>query len=147
MQVDWGLELSMAIRAVYAAILGALVGLERQLHEHPAGVRTYGAVSLGACIFGLVSAHIAGAADPSRIAAQVVTGIGFLCAGIIMRDAGRTSGLTTAATVWATAAVGLATAYSMFVLATLTALIIFVLLVVHHLPGWPGSGLNRHDDQ
>jgi putative Mg2+ transporter-C (MgtC) family protein len=144
LQLDWTLELSMAGHALYATLLGALVGLERQFHSSSAGMRTYGAVSLGACAFGLVSQHVAGAPDPTRIAAQVVSGIGFLGAGIILRDAGRTTGLTTAATIWATAAVGLATAFSMFVLATLTAVVTFLLLAMHHLPGWPQP---RHDGQ
>jgi putative Mg2+ transporter-C (MgtC) family protein len=127
----------MAARALYAAFLGALVGLERHLHGITAGVRTYAAVSLGACAFGLVSLHaVPAAADPTRIASAVVAGIGFLGAGIIIRDAGRTTGLTTAATIWATAAVGLATAFKMYLLAALTAVLIFLLLALHHLPGW-----------
>jgi putative Mg2+ transporter-C (MgtC) family protein len=134
----------MAARALYAALLGALVGLERQLHSSSAGMRTYGAVSLGACAFGLVSQHAAGAPDPTRIAAQVVSGIGFLSAGIILRDVGRTTGLTTAATVWATAAIGLASAFGMFVLAALVAVVTSLLLAMHHLPSWPRP---RHDDQ
>ena len=95
--MDWQLELLMAGRAILAAILGAVVGLEREWHSHEAGIRTYGAVSLGACLFGLVSSHVSDTADPARIAAQVVTGIGFLGAGVIIRDAGRVTGLTTAA--------------------------------------------------
>ena len=129
---DWGLELTMAGRAIYATLLGALVGLERQLHGHDAGLRTYGAVSLGACLFALVSSHIPGA-DPTRIAANIVTGVGFLGAGLLLRAEGRTTGLTTAATLWAVAAVGTAVAFSMYVLATLAALLILGLLAVHHV--------------
>ena len=136
LQVDWALEVSMAGSAFYAAFLGCLIGLERQFHNREAGIRTYGAVALGACIFGLVSLHVPGSPDPTRIAAQVVSGIGFLGAGIILRDKGQTTGLTTAATIWATASVGLAVAYSMFILATLTAMLIFLLLFLHHLPWW-----------
>jgi putative Mg2+ transporter-C (MgtC) family protein len=136
-QADWQLEASMAARVLYATFLGALVGLERHMHGITAGVRTYAAVCLGACAFGLVSLHaVSGPADPTRIASAVVAGIGFLGAGIIMRDGARTIGLTTAATVWATAAVGLAIAFEMYVLATLTAALIFLLLGLHHLPGW-----------
>lgn len=75
-------------------------------------------------------------ADPTRIAANVVTGVGFLGAGVILRDRGRTVGLTTAATLWATAAVGLALAFGMYVIGTLCAVTIFALLAVHDLPGW-----------
>ncbi len=136
MQIDWAVESTMALRALYAAFLGAFVGWERQLHGHAAGIRTYGAVSLGACVFTLVSNHVIAAPDPTRIAAQVVSGIGFLGAGIIIRDAGQTTGLTTAATVWATAAVGMAVAYNMFVLATLTSLLLFLVLILDHVPAW-----------
>lgn len=136
LEFDWALEAMMAGRALYATILGALVGLERQLHGRSAGIRTYGAVSLGACAFGLVSQHIIDAPDPTRIAAQVVSGIGFIGAGLILRDRGGITGLTTAATIWAVASVGLATAFGMYVLATLTAGLIFLLLLAHHIPGW-----------
>lgn len=134
--MDWSAEGLMALRAIVAALLGAIVGWEREQHGREAGVRTYAAVSLGACIFGLVSAHVTGASDPTRIAAGVVTGVGFLGAGVILREQGRISGLTTAATIWATASVGLAIAYGMYLLGLLTALIIFGLLALHHLPAW-----------
>lgn len=126
----------MAASTIYAALLGCLIGLERQLHQREAGIRTYGAVSLGACVFGLVSIHAVGVVDTTRIAAQVVSGIGFVGAGIILRDRGKTTGLTTAATIWATASVGMAVAFGMFILATLTALIMLLLLAANHLPGW-----------
>lgn len=134
--MDWNAEALMALRALIAALLGAVVGWERERHGREAGVRTYAAVSLGACVFGLVSAHVTGASDPTRIAAGVVTGVGFLGAGVIMREQGRVAGLTTAATVWATAGVGLAVAYGMYMLGALTAAIIFGLLALHHLPAW-----------
>lgn len=142
-EFDWAQESILAVRALYATLLGALVGLERQFHGRSAGIRTYGAVSLGACAFGLVSQHITGAPDPTRIAAQVVSGIGFIGAGLILRDKGNISGLTTAATIWAVAAVGLATAFGMYVLATLTAALIFLLLAFHHLPGWDKFGVSQ----
>ncbi|HJT70782.1 MAG TPA: MgtC/SapB family protein [Terriglobales bacterium] len=131
--MDWKLEMLMAARAVAAAFLGALIGWDRERHGHEAGVRTYAAVALGACVFGLVSSHVKGTYDSTRIAAQVVTGIGFLGAGVIIRDKGRTFGLTTAATLWSSAAVGLAMAFGMYVLATLTAVLLAALLWAHHL--------------
>lgn len=134
--MDWNVEALMAWRALMAALLGAFIGWEREQHGREAGVRTYAAVSLGACVFGLVSAHVTGATDPTRIAAGVVTGVGFLGAGVIMREQGRIAGLTTAATIWATASVGLAVAYGMYLLSALTAAIIFGLLALHHLPAW-----------
>ena len=134
--MDWEIEALMALRALMAALLGALIGWEREQHGREAGVRTYAEVSLGACVFGLVSAHVISASDPTRIAAGVVTGVGFLGAGVILREQGRVAGLTTAATIWATASVGLAIAYGMYLLGVLTTLIIFVLLALHHLPAW-----------
>ncbi|MBA3074959.1 MAG: MgtC/SapB family protein [Anaerolineae bacterium] len=134
--MDWNLEILMAGRAIIATILGAFIGWEREKHGREAGVRTYAAVAAGSCVFGLISSHVSGSADPSRIAAQVVTGVGFLGAGVILREKGRITGLTTAATLWATAAVGLAIAYGMYILGSLAAFIVFALLVVHHFPGW-----------
>lgn len=134
--MDWRLEALMAGRAVLAAVLGGLVGWDRERHGHDAGVRTYAAVALGACIFSLVSSHVEGATDPTRIAAQVVTGIGFLGAGVILRERGRVLGLTTAATLWSTAAVGLAVGYGMYVLGTLTAAILVLLITLHHSRVW-----------
>lgn len=92
------------------------------------------AISIGACAFSLTSIHVGG--DPSRIAAQVVTGIGFIGAGVIFQGKGGIAGLTTAATLWATAAVGMASAFGMYVLAILTGGLIFATLALHHLPGW-----------
>ncbi|MGH8103731.1 MAG: MgtC/SapB family protein [bacterium] len=130
--MEMGVEAWMVGRALLAGVLGALVGWEREAHGREAGVRTYAAVTMGSCIFGLVSAHVAGA-DPTRISAQVVTGIGFLCAGVIVREQGRITGLTTAATIWAMSAVGLAIAYDLYILGVVTALIMYGLLSVHHL--------------
>lgn len=134
--MDWKTELMMAGQAILAAFLGGLIGWEREQHGREAGIRTYAAVCLGACVFGLVSSHVPGLGDKTRIAAQVVSGVGFLGAGVILRDQGRVTGLTTAGTLWATAAVGLAVAFSMYALGILTALIIFGLLALHHCPGW-----------
>ena len=141
--MDWNLELLFAVRAIIAALLGAIVGWERETHGSYAGVRTYAAVSLGACVFGLISSHVSASADPTRIAAQVVTGIGFLGAGVILREQGRITGLTTAATLWAIASVGLGIAFGMYILSVLATLIVFGLLSAHHLPWW--SRLKKDD--
>ena len=99
----WQFEATLAGRAIVATLLGGVVGWERERSGHEAGVRTCAAVALGSCVFGLLSRHTAPGADPTRIAAQIVTGIGFLGAGIILHDRGHVKGLTTAATVcdWA----------------------------------------------
>lgn len=133
--MDWQLESLYAIRAVVAAVLGGFIGWERGWHGREAGMRTYASVALGSCVFALISSHIPGA-EPSRLAANIVTGVGFLGAGIILRERGRTVGLTTAATIWSTAAVGTAVGFGMYLLATLTSLIVFGILALHHLPGW-----------
>ena len=143
--MDWKLELMFAVRAVLAALLGGFIGWEREWHGREAGIRTYASVALGSCVFALISSHIPGA-EPSRLAANIVTGVGFLGAGIILRDKGRTVGLTTAATVWSTAAVGTAVGFGMYLLAMLTALIVFGVLAAHHLPFWTKLSGTRGDN-
>jgi putative Mg2+ transporter-C (MgtC) family protein len=101
--VDWVILVQIAV----AAGLGAAVGLERELGAQPAGLRTHMLVCLGSAIFTLAGVGLAGS-DPTRIAAQVVTGIGFLGGGAILREGATVRGLTTAASLWLTAAIGLA---------------------------------------
>lgn len=97
-------------RLLTAALLGALLGFEREIRQKSAGLRTNILIAVGAALFTLMSYEIAadGGADPGRLAAQIVTGIGFLGAGAIMRTDSGVQGLTTAATVWVNAAVGVA---------------------------------------
>lgn len=133
--MDWKMELIFSGRILFAALLGALIGWDRERQGSDAGVRTCMAISIGSCAFSLVSWHVA-PEDPARIAAQVVTGIGFLGAGVILQVQGRIAGLTTAATLWATAAIGMASAFGMYVLAALTTGLIYGMLVLHHMPGW-----------
>ena len=121
----WHQDALLALRVLIAAVLGGMVGWQREHMGIEAGVRTFAAVSLGACTFGLVSQIYSG---DTRIAAQVVTGIGFLGAGVIVRGRGHVHGLTTAAALWATASVGLAVAYNRLVLGLLVAIILFILL-------------------
>jgi putative Mg2+ transporter-C (MgtC) family protein len=123
--VDVGLQLELSGRLVLAAILGAAIGLERELHDHPAGMRTHLLVSLGSAMFAVISAY--GYAsffaanptaqdNPQRIAAQIVSGIGFLGAGAIIQAGRWVRGLTTAASLWATAAIGLAVGSGEYIL-------------------------------
>ncbi len=99
----------VVLRLMSALLLGMLMGVEREVHGRPAGLRTHGLVSIGSALFTLISIGMLGQrADPGRIAAGVVTGIGFLGAGTIMRYGFSVYGLTTAASIWAAAAVGMA---------------------------------------
>jgi putative Mg2+ transporter-C (MgtC) family protein len=134
--IDFQTDFAVISRIIIAFLLGGLIGWERERHGISAGIRTYGAICLGSCVFGIVSLSVAGA-DPSRIAAQVVTGIGFLGGGLIFRQGDNyVSGLTTAATLWATAAVGLAVALGMYLISMLTSLLIFALLFLPRLKWW-----------
>ena len=145
--MDWQLEMLMVMRTLLAALLGALIGWERERHGQDAGIRTYAAVALGASSFGLISLHATSANQiDTRIAAQVVSGIGFIGAGLIMREHGRATGLTTAATLWTTAAVGLSMAFGMYIVSTLTAVITFSILAAHHLPGW-NKLIKKHEHE
>src|SRR5947209_18988520 len=109
----------VALRILVALLLGAAIGLEREVSHQPAGLRTHIAVALGAALFGVISMHGFDAyaqdrnsnnyqIDVTRIASQVVVGIGFLGGGTILKHEGSIRGLTTAASLWVTAAVGLA---------------------------------------
>lgn len=108
-------ETQIMIRLALSVILGGLIGLERQMHRRSAGLRTHILVSLGSCLIMLTSLYVFDIyknqvpLDPARIAAGVITGIGFLGAGAIIQDRESVKGLTTAASLWVVAAIGLAT--------------------------------------
>jgi len=122
--------LDVFIRILVAAALGGAVGLEREIREHTAGFRTHILVSVGAAAFTLASSYgLEGTDfDPNRISAQVVTGIGFLGAGAIIRYGVSVRGLTTAASLWTVAAVGLLTAQGYFSAALITTALVIVSL-------------------
>lgn len=133
-------EKTIALRLALAALLGGALGLEREVRGQDAGLRTHILVSLGACCFTLASIFIevplsaAGTPDGtrgdiSRIASQVVVGIGFLGAGVILRHGGQVKGLTTAANLWLTASVGLAAGLGFYLAAATTMAIALVALV------------------
>jgi putative Mg2+ transporter-C (MgtC) family protein len=124
-------------RLLTAALLGSVLGFERELRQKSAGLRTNILIAIGSALFTLMSYELAGeaqGADPGRLAAQIVTGIGFLGAGAIMRTDSGVHGLTTAATVWVNAAVGVAAGGGEFHLAFIaTAVTVVVLLMLHPL--------------
>lgn len=128
-------DLEMIMRIIIAFLLGAMIGWEREKHGISAGIRTYGAICLGACVYGVLSISIANA-DPSRIAAQVATGVGFLCGGVIFRQGDYVTGLTTAATLWATSALGLAVSFGLYLMSSVTMILIFLLLYLPRLKWW-----------
>ena len=110
-------DLELLARLILAAVLGGAIGAERELNDQPAGLRTHMLLTTGACLFTLISAYGFGrGTDPSRIAAQIVTGIGFLGGGAIVRDGLTVKGVTTAASIWATASVGVAIGAGSYVL-------------------------------
>jgi len=111
------------IRICCAVAFGFLIGLERHLTGHVAGIRTNILVSMGACLFALYS-QLIGAPDASRMAAQVVTGIGFLCSGIIFKEGLNIRGLNTAATIWCTAAIGVLCSSGLLLYAVTAAIIL-----------------------
>jgi len=118
------------LRLLVALILGAVVGLERERQERAAGLRTVTMVSLGSCLFTIVGAYGFPNTDPSRVAAQIVTGIGFLGAGTIFLRKDLVRGLTTAATIWTVAAIGMAAGTSQYIVAFFTTLLILSVLMV-----------------
>jgi len=112
-------DLELLARLLLAAVLGGAIGAERELNDQPAGLRTHMLLTIGACLFTLISAYgFGGGTDPSRIAAQIVTGIGFLGGGAIVRHGLTVKGVTTAASIWATASVGVAIGAGSYVLGT-----------------------------
>ena len=140
---DVTLQLDLAVRMLIAAALGAAIGLEREIHEHPAGMRTHLLVSLGSAIFTVLSIYgfegvgqgnVSPTVDPTRIAAQVVSGIGFLGAGAILKYGTSIRGLTTAASLWTAAAIGMAAGAGEWLIAAVgTFIVVFSL--------WPLNAL------
>jgi len=129
-----GTELTIVLRLLLAAALGAAIGYQRERAGKPAGLRTHVLICLGAALFTIASIYGFGpASDPSRVAAGVLVGVGFLGAGVIMRTGeGIVAGLTTAATMWAVAGIGLASGAGLYVAsAVATALMLIVLYLPH----------------
>ena len=124
------------LRLTVAALLGAAIGIERDLRKRPAGIRTSLFVSLGAALFTILSGVVAqrlGDSGSTRIASNIVQGVGFLGAGAILRDGGSIVGMTTAATIWVEAAIGMSAGAGLYAVAEFsTALVLFALVVL----GW-----------
>ncbi len=127
-------DAEIIMRLVLSVILSGLIGLERQIHRRTAGLRTHILVSLGSCLIMLTSLYIFAIyknevpLDPARIAAGVITGIGFLGAGAIIRDREGVKGLTTAASLWVVAGIGLATGCGFYTAALFTTVLALLTL-------------------
>lgn len=116
------------VRLMLAVFLAGIVGWERERRGRPAGFRTYIMVGLGSAMFTLVSLYAFPGSDPARVAAQVVTGVGFLGAGTILQRQTDVHGLTTAAGLWAVAAIAMAAAAGLYLVATVGALLAVLIL-------------------
>lgn len=117
---------------VLAVVLGALIGLERQLRKHPAGFHTNALVALGAAAYVIAGTLVGDPTGPARVAGQVVTGIGFLCAGLIWHEGGTVRGINTAATVWCSCAVGVFAGFGMLDWALALAMLVVLVNVLMH---------------
>lgn len=151
--MDVKFELIIVVKLLASFLLGAFIGLDREKHGRDAGIRTYAAVCIGATLFTAIAAHlVSDVAAASRVIANIVTGVGFLGAGIIYRNssAGTSHGLTTAATVWCTAAVGVAVGLNMFIIAIVGAIALYFLLSLHHqhwYVKWKNKMISKHNEK
>jgi len=137
---SWNISWDDIARLLAAIVLGGAIGFERELRDKPAGFRTIILICVGACVFTIASQRI-GAPDlnTTRIAAQIVSGIGFLGAGAILRNRNSVFGLTTAATIWAVAAIGMAVGFGEFGLAVAgTLAILIALFIFDFVEHWVG---------
>src|ERR1700724_4326942 len=131
----------MFLRLSVAALLGAAIGVERDLHRRPAGIRTSAFVCMGSALFTILSyeiAHRFGDTSSTRIASNLVQGIGFLGAGAILRESGTLVGMTTAATIFVEAAIGMAAGGGLYAVAGYsTGIVLFGLVVLGWIARWP----------
>ncbi|MGA2680019.1 MAG: MgtC/SapB family protein [Sedimentisphaerales bacterium] len=141
--MDWNHDIIPALLAIGC---GAIIGIERQFKHKPAGLRTNIMICLGAAVFTVISEKMSlGTQDSvTRIAAQIVTGVGFLGAGAVIQDRGGIHGLTTAATIWLVASIGMACGARLYYLAVITTVLALVVLVGL---GRVDKYLNRNNEQ
>lgn len=133
-------ELELIIPLVIAALFGSLIGIEREMRHKVAGIGTNILIAAGACLFAIVSARV-DPYSPSRIASNILTGVGFIGAGLILRDTdGNVHGVTTAAGIWMAAAIGLAIGFEYYLVAA------FGTLIAIFSPRFPGWLHQRHSE-
>jgi len=131
-------EIEAGLRLLLAAFLGGIIGFQREKANKPAGLRTHILICLGSALFTVVSVlGFTGNVDPSRIAAGVVTGIGFIGAGVIFRGmrGDKVMGITTAASIWITAAIGIAAGAGLYIIASVVALVTVLVLMMPRAKG------------
>lgn len=149
------IDLDMLLKCGMIILLSGLIGFDREMKHKPAGIKTHILVGFGSTIFTLVSIYffehykgMGAQVDPGRIAAQIVTGIGFLGAGTIIQSGGEVRGLTTAASLWAVAGIGLAVGSGMYFLAVVaTGAILLVFLIINKLADAVGTQITRAKDK
>lgn len=123
-------DYEILLRLLFAVLWGGIVGAERQYRSKSAGFRTMIMISTGACFFTIMSTLIGAPGNQDRIASNIVTGIGFLGAGVIFRGENRINGITTAATIWAVAAVGMGIGAGYYFAASCASILVFCILAV-----------------
>jgi putative Mg2+ transporter-C (MgtC) family protein len=124
------LQLELTLLLLLAAFLGMVIGVEREAKAHAAGMRTHMLVCLGSCLFTILSEYAFEPGDPGRVASQILPGIGFLGAGIILERQASVKNLTTAAGVWSTAAIGMAVGSGAWFLAIVATVMVWLILAI-----------------
>jgi len=128
------------LKVILATLLGGIIGFEREFRQRPAGLRTHILVSLGSMLFTVVSFQFFQNADPSRVTSGIVTGVGFLGAGAIIAAREKIVGITTAATLWVVAAVGLAIGVGLYLESIIVALLVYIVLEISPVFGLKAKG-------
>jgi putative Mg2+ transporter-C (MgtC) family protein len=129
---DWIFVGHITLQLILACVLGGIIGWEREQHRRPAGLRTHMLICLGAALMTILSKSMGGNGDPGRIAAQIVSGVGFIGAGTILRQGNAIRGLTTAASLWSVAAIGMAIGFGQpfYMVAVIATVIVYITLEV-----------------
>ncbi len=127
-----GLDTHHVVGLIVALVLGSLIGVEREFRRHPGGLHTSALVALGSAAYVIAGVLVGDASGPARVAGQVVTGVGFLCAGVIMHQGITVRGMNTAATIWCASAVGVLAGLGFIAWAVLVALLVVLANVLLH---------------
>jgi len=133
MNVSGGLDSVHVIGVIVALLLGSIIGLERQFRKHPGGLHTTALVALGSAAYVISGVLVGDASGPARVAGQVVTGVGFLCAGVVMHQGITVRGINTAATIWCASAVGVLAGLGFIAWASLVALLVVLANILLHI--------------